>query len=97
MYITVHLEWGQGGTARFQGVWGGTRILRGRPRCRPGPIPVPPLIAVILGSTALGAARAPRPPPRRGAVLADYKAAGAELEFAGVDPGVDPDQFQFRP
>jgi len=27
----------------------------------------------------------------------DYKDGGAELEFPGVDPRVDPDQFQFRP
>jgi len=58
---------------RMTAIRGGTGISWGRPPCRPGPIPVPPLIVPKSGSTAPGAARAPRPPPQlapwRGAVL----------------------------
>jgi len=35
------------------------------------------------------------PPPGRYCQISQR--LGAELEFRGVDPGVDPDHFQFRP
>jgi len=31
------------------------------------------------------------------AVLSDFMRVGAELEFCGTGPGVDPNKFQFRP